>query len=635
MKLKSFMVITLAWVMFGAQAFAAETEKNLQFAGQWPYHPAKAIAMDPVRNFIFLGDGDAITILTPDLVHVASIRATESSQIGGLSYFAAEERLYAACREDGLKVFDVSDVENPTLSGSWIPPDVFETLGLRVVGSTVYLCCGMDGLVIADISDMADPEVLSASKLPGGYGLSYAMDIHVDGNSAFAADLYNGIHIINITDPANPDYIKGIVLAGASDLDASSGYLYTTLQGSGTAILDITDPEDATLAALYSVGEIETAVRVDGDFAWIAYNPGDMRAVNISDKETPVHDPAWVYAGSGGSSLGLFPGGNAIYMADYHSGLVKIDTTDKTAMNSLAAFDTPADAVAIDVSGGYVYAVDDTLGDTPENEGLRIHELTTYSKSVQFKYRGFCPTPGTARDIRVLREYAYVADGGYGLQIISVSDPEQPEITGTCDTPGTASGVFVDATFAYVADGDQGLAIVDIADKSAPVIEGSLDTGGNSENVTVAGNYAYIADGSQGLKIINTTDKTHPVLAGACDTPGTASGVFVDGSYAYVADGSQGLAVIDITDPSAPALAASIDTIGFARSVMVSGDIAYVADGENGLVAIDITDPTGPIPEPDWSYDSPGIAGDVFSGYSNEAEELYAFIADGAAGVVA
>lgn len=43
---------------------------------------------------------------------------------------------------------------------------------------------------------------------------------------------------------------------------------------------------------------------------------------------------------------------------------------------------------------------------------------------------GSCDTPGTAKDIHVSDNYAYVADLDAGLQIIDISDPVNPGIVG-------------------------------------------------------------------------------------------------------------------------------------------------------------------------------------------------------------
>ena len=65
---------------------------------------------------------------------------------------------------------------------------------------------------------------------------------------------------------------------------------------------------------------------------------------------------------------------------------------------------------------------------------------------------GSCDTPSFAEGVYVAGSYAYVADYSSGLQVIDVSDPQNPAVTGACDTTGDARGVYVVCSFAYVAD---------------------------------------------------------------------------------------------------------------------------------------------------------------------------------------
>ncbi len=76
-------------------------------------------------------------------------------------------------------------------------------------------------------------------------------------------------------------------------------------------------------------------------------------------------------------------------------------------------------------------------------------------------------TPGWADSVYVSGDYAYVADGGAGLQVIDISDPTNPILAGSYDTPDYALGVYVSGDYAFVADGDSGLQVIKIND---PVI---------------------------------------------------------------------------------------------------------------------------------------------------------------------
>jgi hypothetical protein len=322
-------------------------------------------------------------------------------------------------------------------------------------------------------------------------------------------------------------------------------------------------------------------------------------------------------------------------MTSDQTGLEKIDITDKAAMQSVASYDTPADAVAVELTGEYAVIIDDNAGTSPGSEGLRIVLMSPFNEAVQLYLKGFCATPGKAGDVAVSGDLAFVADGDAGLQIIDMTDKTIPVIIGSCDTPGFAAGVFVSGSYAFMADGDSGMAVIDITNRTAPVITASMDTPGVAAKIVVAGNYAFIADGEAGLQIVDVTNKTAPVIIETLDTPGTASGLFARGNDVFIADGDKGMVVADVTDKSAPSIISSVDTPGFAGNISVIGNYAYVADGEKGVSVINVTDPALPVKEEGLSYDSNGFVSDISSGYTSEDEALFTFIADGPAGLIA
>ena len=102
--------------------------------------------------------------------------------------------------------------------------------------------------------------------------------------------------------------------------------------------------------------------------------------------------------------------------------------------------------------------------------------------------------------------------------------------------------------YAYVADGGSGLQIIDIGNPTAPTLKGNYDTSGDAYDVQIVGNYAYVTDGGSGLQIIDISNPTTPTLKGNYDTSDYARGVQVVGNYAYVADFEGGLKIIDVSD---------------------------------------------------------------------------------------
>src|SRR5262249_25633528 len=146
--------------------------------------------------------------------------------------------------------------------------------------------------------------------------------------------------------------------------------------------------------------------------------------------------------------------------------------------------------------------------------------------------------------------------------------------------PGFANGVDVNGDFAYVAAGASGLQVVNIADRSNPSIVGSLSLPGNTNDIRLLGNLAYIAGGSAGLQIGDNSNPTTPVLRGTLATSGNALDVAVRGTTVYVANSSN-LVIADVTNPAAPSQTAVLSLIGTIQGIDVDTNrkLALVAAG--------------------------------------------------------
>jgi hypothetical protein len=210
--------------------------------------------------------------------------------------------------------------------------------------------------------------------------------------------------------------------------------------------------------------------------------------------------------------------------------------------------------------------------------------------------RGFVAIPGFANNVDVSGNFAYVAAGSSGLQIVNVANKLAPVIVGSLDTPGNANDVTVVGTRAYVADGTSGLQIIDVSNPAAPARLGGFDTADTAWDVVVRGTRAYVADGSSGLRIVDVTNPSAPTLLGSIDPPGIQKGVDVDPArqLAVVASGTSGLHVIDVSNPGAPVLRSTLAG-GDLRDVVVQNTMAFVADYERSLVPVDITNPLMPV----------------------------------------
>jgi hypothetical protein len=70
---------------------------------------------------------------------------------------------------------------------------------------------------------------------------------------------------------------------------------------------------------------------------------------------------------------------------------------------------------------------------------------TAIVSAQQIEYVGEHITPSYAEGVFVRDNYAYLAVGSIGLQIIDISDPTNPTLTGTFNIRGSARNVFFKA----------------------------------------------------------------------------------------------------------------------------------------------------------------------------------------------
>jgi hypothetical protein len=204
-------------------------------------------------------------------------------------------------------------------------------------------------------------------------------------------------------------------------------------------------------------------------------------------------------------------------------------------------------------------------------------------------------SPGNAAGVEVDGDVVYLADQAAGVQILDVSDPENPQLLGTYNTTGAAWGVDAEGDWAFVADGSAGLLALNVADPTAPTAGGVYDSPGTAYAVEVAGDLAYVADGAGGLRVVFVKNPLSPYAVGNAVTGGTAYDVDVDGDIAWVAAYDAGLVAVNIANPAAPVVVGTLNTVGTASAVAVDGDLAYVADGVNGLLIVNVTNPAAPV----------------------------------------
>ena len=355
-----------------------------------------------------------------------------------------------------LEVINISDKANPIFAG------FFQTLG-RVVdvfvsGKYAYAAEGYSGLQIIDISNPAPKTIV------GSYNTQEdARETVVQGDFAYVTDGESGLfYIINISDPANPtlkssfdtllDRLQALAVSGryayvsnigtnppydtqiidlgvdyltnptptlrgsyptATDrLFVSGNYLYTA----NLEILDISDPDNITLEGSYDTTD-GYSVYVQGDYAYVGTEGGwelpSFKVIDITDKANPTLVSSIDIASAG---YDVYVQGNYAYVAGNgsDSGLIVIDVSDPALPAVAGSYTTTDFTTDVTVSGNFAYLSD---------ADLQVIDISDPTKpTLENSYQ----TPGGvgwSKGADIVGNYAYLADGEAGLQVIKLNNP--------------------------------------------------------------------------------------------------------------------------------------------------------------------------------------------------------------------
>lgn len=403
-----------------------------------------------------------VDITIPELPELV---ITHESQDRSESIFVLDDYAYVGNYSDGLSIINVSepftgDVQ-PISKHFRTRLEVLDTAGntshaIRDVWANTY----NNPPAIDDIEIYKD-DILTMISDVGSF--DFIRDVFVSGNYAYFTDYYTGLHILNITDLANPRIEGSCDTPGyAAKIFISDNHAYVADEVAGLQIINISNPEDPFIEGSYPAPRRTYGIYVDGNYAYATDGyPGLVKILNITDPSNPVLE------------------------GEYDTGA-----------------DIVYDAVA---SSDYLY-----VGDS---DGLKILDVTDPSNPLLV---GSVSTDSLAHAVFLSGNYVYVADAFAGFKIIDISSPSSPVIVGSYATVGTARDVYVSDNYAYLAAGSSGLLIFDITDPENPILvkEFALD---NSLSLDVSGNHIFVADSEEGLNILYYGDGLHMQAIGVDD----------------------------------------------------------------------------------------------------------------------
>jgi hypothetical protein len=171
------------------------------------------------------------------------------------------------------------------------------------------------------------------------------------------------------------------------------------------------------------------------------------------------------------------------------------------------------------------------------------------------------------------------------VQTFDITNPLQPTPFRDLGLQAPATDMAVSGNFAYVAEGAAGVEILDVHEASLPAGVAVFPTV-NATAILVEGARAYVSDGSAGLKIINITDPHNPALLGMAPVTGAISNIVKLGNIVF-AQQNAAIVAFDVSDSTQPTLIALNTTISAAAFASSAGSAWLVSvGGEIGALSL-------------------------------------------------
>jgi hypothetical protein len=104
-----------------------------------------------------------------------------------------------------------------------------------------------------------------------GFPRERVVAVTVAGPYAYVADSYGGLQVIDVSDPARPQWVGGYDTSGSAQGVAVSGnYAYVADSYGGLQVIDVSNPANPCRVGSYNTPGVAVDVAVSGHYAYVA-----------------------------------------------------------------------------------------------------------------------------------------------------------------------------------------------------------------------------------------------------------------------------------------------------------------------------------------------------------------------------
>ncbi|MBN1270402.1 MAG: putative Ig domain-containing protein, partial [Kiritimatiellae bacterium] len=285
----------------------------------------------------------------------------------------------------------------------------------------------------------------------GGFGS--ARDMALVEDTLYAVDYDAGLRIFDISNPTNPVLQGTISTTNRPTVVAVDGNYACVGNDSGEIVMvDVGNPSSPVAVGTGSIGRVVSAVALDGDYAYAGVGAYGLRVFDVSDPTNPVIVGVWTSTVSC-DVREVACEGRYVYLTDYYAGLRILDVLNPTQPTNVGTLNLSGYEQGLCVKNGrayvsassYLFVVDVGNPVSPANLG------TLYLS-------GMVGEGMALKDDRVY----LLRSGVTNLCVIDVSEPTVLRKAGLCVAGTNALDVCVDdGTNTWVSMGTNGLSGID------------------------------------------------------------------------------------------------------------------------------------------------------------------------------
>ena len=358
--------------------------------------------------------------------------------------FPGAEQIYVSDNFSGLRSIVAGAMESSAyISLNINPRTISETTNYLYIAGTNR------GLLVVDKRKLSLQQAIPTINTSGS-----VQDLFISKNRLYIADGRGGVLLKNLD--AESEEVTTVSSRWGKSFVVKNNLLFVAQGKQGIEVLDISDPGDPQSVAVWDHCS-SLRLAVSKNYLLSSNGVSGLNVIDISDVQHPVIKKglADVHILDVAAENGL------IYVASKNEGLIIYERVENGKLNRIGQIQTPFPAnqfdyaAAVDVKGDFAYVANG-------RSGLLIIAVKNPRKP---RIISSIDIPGICKGIRLQGDKAFVSSHRGGISVVDIANPEKPHLVSNIFLSGLSRGLQVVDDIIYVAQRDRGVVAV-----PAPVV---------------------------------------------------------------------------------------------------------------------------------------------------------------------